>query len=158
MKDYLYVLLGGVERLIEQPWLIPLTVVCGVLLLAFSIWRFPTWRLRRRFANFADVAGYTKAKSTTNFSGKPVTKYVRPRIARYRRTPFGYQFRLRLMNDLSVEKLERDKSALAAHLKLWKIEIEEYKKPGYALVLAYRKHSQAPKSYSSHELWKEQHA
>jgi hypothetical protein len=62
------------------------------------------------------------------------------------------------MNNLSVEKLERDKSALAAHLKLWKIDIEANEKPGYALVLAYRKHSQAPKPYSSHELWKEQHA
>ncbi|MEE8737915.1 MAG: hypothetical protein SOI66_03270 [Bifidobacterium sp.] len=158
MKDYLDILVSSVQHVLAQSWLIPLAVAIGMLFAAFIVWRFPTWRLRRKFANFADVAGYTKAKSTTNFSGKPVTKYVRPRIARRKRTPFGYQFRLRLMNDLSIEKLERDKSALAAHLKLWKIEIKEYKKPGYALVLAYRKHSQAPKSYSSHELWKEQHA
>lgn len=158
MNDYLASLLSGVHHLAAQPWLIPLAVAFAVLLAAFIVWRFPTWSLRRRFADFSDVAGYTQVKSTTNFSGEPVTKYIRPRISRRRRTPFGYQFRLRLMNNLSVEKLERDKSALAAHLKLWKIDIEANEKPGYALVLAYRKHSQAPKPYSSHELWKEQHA
>ncbi|MDN5972155.1 hypothetical protein [Bifidobacterium crudilactis] len=146
-----------IQSFILQPRIIMPAVVLILALLGYTIWRLPTWRLQSRLDKHILMRKYAIARESTNFSGETVTTHSYPRVSNRKRTSYGFVFRLRLQNGLDVQQLEDNASGIAAHLKLWKIEIEE-DEPGYALVLAYRKHSQAPKPYSSHELWKEQHS
>ncbi|NLT79739.1 MAG: hypothetical protein GXW98_05605 [Bifidobacterium crudilactis] len=146
-----------IQAFMLQPRVIVPAVVIVLALLCFVVWRLPTWRLQSRLNKYPLIMKYAIARESTNFSGETVTTHSYPRVSNRKRTAYGFVFRLRIQNGLDVQQLEDNASGLAAHLKLWKIEIEE-DKPGYALVLAYRKHSQAPRPYSSHELWKEQHA
>lgn len=147
-----------IQSFILQPRVIVPAVVLVLALLGYMIWRLPTWRLQSRLNKYPLIREYAIARQSTNFSGETVTTHSYPRVSNRKRTSYGFIFRLRMQNGLDAQQLEDNVSGLAAHLKLWKIEIKEYKKPGYALVLAYRKHSQAPKPYSIHELWKEQHS
>jgi S-DNA-T family DNA segregation ATPase FtsK/SpoIIIE len=114
-----------------------------VVLLVAVMWNLRLLVLRWRLGRFFDGDGLATVYRPNGPSG---TVHFRPKVRRYKRTSYGYQFVTRMANGLTPEALADRSVALAEHLRMAEVTVESAGKSGWARVLVY-KNDPAPAAF-----------